>query len=442
MCVDSQAINRITIGYKFPIPRLDDILDRLHGAKWIRRGAPFALTRSYVISVDGIQVEKEKIQAIKEWPTPKTIREWREEAPTSFAMLKEKLCIAPVLALPDFDTLFEVECDASGVGIGAVLSQKKKPVAYFSEKLSDAKRKWTTYDKELYSIVYALKNWEHYLKFPFKLKHKAGVQNKVAVALSKRADLLVTMRQEVMGFVKVKELYHIDEDFHDTWEKCITKQPVGDFYVHDGFLMRGNQLFIPRSSLREKLIRDLHSGGLTSHLDHDKTIVAVGERYYWPHLKGDVTRFVQRCYICQTAKGQSQNTGFSTAHPQTNGQTKLVNKTLSNLICSICGDRPKQWDFALAQVEFAYNSVVHSATGKSPFSIENTKSPWHALDLVKLPKVLGFNVATENMANQLQDIHAEVKQKLEQANTKYKKVTDLHRRKQNFEMGDQVMVFL
>jgi hypothetical protein len=77
--------------------------------------------------------------------------------------LKEKIAEQPILVLPDFGKMFQVRCDASEVAIGAVLSQDNRHVAYFSEKLNDAKRKYSTYDKEFYAIIQFLKKWRHYL---------------------------------------------------------------------------------------------------------------------------------------------------------------------------------------------------------------------------------------------------------------------------------------
>jgi hypothetical protein len=78
-------------------------------------------------------------------------------------LLKEKLTHAPLLQLLDFNKTFELECDASGIGLGGVLLQERKPIAYFSEKLSGPVLNYSTYDKELYAIARCLETWEHYL---------------------------------------------------------------------------------------------------------------------------------------------------------------------------------------------------------------------------------------------------------------------------------------
>ncbi|KAG7586297.1 Integrase catalytic core [Arabidopsis thaliana x Arabidopsis arenosa] len=533
MCVDSRAINKITIKYRFPIPRLDDMLDELTGSKVFSK---IDLRSGY---------HQIRIKPGDEWKTAfkskDGLYEWLvmpfglSNAPSTFMRLMNQI-LRPFTALPDFDKVFQVECDASGVGIGAVLSQEKRPVAFFSEKLSEARQKWSTYDQEFYAVFRALRQWEHYLiqrefilftdhqalkflhsqkvinkmharwvsflqKFPFIIQHKSGALNKVADALSRRASLLLTLAREIVGFEFMKELYENDVEFKELWAKCNEKHPSADFHVREGYLFKGDRLCIPCSSLREKLIRDLHGGGLSGHLGRDKTIASLEERYFWPHLRRDARTIVRRCYICQVSKvdrfskmthfiackktadasniaklffkevvrlhgvpksiTSDRDTKFlshfwitlwrmfgtalnrsSTAHPQTDGQTEVTNRTLGNMVRSICGDKPKQWDLALPQIEFAYNSVVHSATGKSPFSLVYTSVPKHVVDLVKLPKAPGVSASAETMAEEILAVKEVVKAKLEATGKKNKVAADKRRRFKVFKEGDDVMVFL
>ncbi|GKA24707.1 putative reverse transcriptase domain-containing protein [Tanacetum coccineum] len=125
------------------------------------------------INSEGIHVEPAKIESIKDWASPKTPTEIRQflslagyyrrfikEA--AFQLLKQKLCSAPILALPEGSENFVVYCDASHKGLGIVLMQKEKVIAYASRQLKIHEKNYTTHDLELGAVVFALKMWRHY----------------------------------------------------------------------------------------------------------------------------------------------------------------------------------------------------------------------------------------------------------------------------------------
>jgi hypothetical protein len=171
-----------------------------------------------------------------------------EAQQAAFDELKKQLTKVPLLVLPDFTKIFEIECDASEIGIGGVLLQEGRPVAYFSEKLKGAQLNYLVYDKELYALVRVLEVWQHYLwpkefiihsdheslkylqgqsklnrrhakwvefikSFPYIVKYKKGKENVVADALSRKNVLLNCLEVQVPGLESLHDLYANDHDF-------------------------------------------------------------------------------------------------------------------------------------------------------------------------------------------------------------------------------------
>lgn len=198
-----------------------------------------------------------------------------------------------------------MECDASGLAIGAVLSQEGKQVAYLSEKLNEAKRKYSSYDLEFNALVQSLKKLRHYLLpkelivytnnnalqfinrqhklnqrhakwveylqiFNSVLKHKSGQMNKIGDALSRKNLLLCEIQANNVGFESLKELYAKDVDFKEAFEACNdliakNREPWVDFMIQEGFLFKGNKLCIPKGSMRDNLLKENYCGSLAGH---------------------------------------------------------------------------------------------------------------------------------------------------------------------------------
>ncbi|KAL0439530.1 UNVERIFIED_CONTAM: Retrovirus-related Pol polyprotein from transposon.6 [Sesamum latifolium] len=263
MCIDCRAINNITIRYRHPIPRIHDMLDELNG-KFVVVYFDDILVYSRTLE-EHVTHLKQVLEVLREEnlfgnlknPIERVNQEEcsiqvGKRTKKAFQAIKEKLTHAPLLALPDFGKTFEIECDASGIGIGGVLMQGGRPIAYFSEKLSGPILNYPTYDKELYALVRVLETWQHYLwpkkfvihfdhevlkyiksqiklsrrhakwvefieLFPYVIKHKKGKENIVADALSRRYALLSMLDAKILGFEFIKDLYANDVDFGEVF---------------------------------------------------------------------------------------------------------------------------------------------------------------------------------------------------------------------------------
>ncbi|XP_076922690.1 uncharacterized protein LOC143584547 [Bidens hawaiensis] len=275
---------------------------------------------------------------------------WTEGAELAFQVIKEKLTTAPILVLPNISQVFELHTDASKVGIGGVLSQGGRPIAYFSEKLTGEKLRYST-------MTWSFMQWS-----------------------KMRGNLLVFVRINVLGLDVIREQLTTDPYFSVVLQDVQASQK-SDFLLHDGFLFKGNQLCIPDSSLRLKIIQELHGEG---HVGRDRTLHLVQHSYFWPTM------------------------------------------------------RKESWDQKLYQAEFAHNHAVNRSTGFSPFQVVYSAQPRGPLDLMSLHVPGSVPKKVKDFVEGLHEIHKDVHDNLVRANSKYKQAADQKRRQVDFEVGDFV----
>ena len=129
------------------------------------------------------------------------------------------------------------------------------------------------------------------------MKHHAGIENKVADALSRRALLLNSISTEVIGFERLKDEYKTCPDFKAIFQTLSqgSSSKHSEYTLLDGYLFKENRLCVPKTSVRDFLIWEIHAGGLAGHFDRNKTILAMEDQFHWPGLKRQVAQVVARC---------------------------------------------------------------------------------------------------------------------------------------------------
>jgi hypothetical protein len=143
--------------------------------------------------------------------------------------------------------------------------------------------------------------------FTFVIKHISGSENKVADSLSRRCLIIQEFQVGTLGFEHLKEMCGEDVDFKEAYEAYENRflrdrSPWMEYCFSDGFVFKGRKLCIPRCSIREKLLKEKHSGGLARHFGHDKTFTQLSSSYYWPGMGYEVRKFVNKCIIFHYAK--------------------------------------------------------------------------------------------------------------------------------------------
>lgn len=265
---------------------------------------------------------------------------WAAATTQAFEALKRAMITIPTLALPDFTVSFVIETDASGTGLGSVLTQKQRPLVFFSQQLSPQARMKSVYERELMAIVLAIKKWHHYLlghKFIVctdqqALKHlleqreiasqykkwltkilgydfeiQYGTLNKAADALSRIPDQSELHSITVPTLVDVN-LVQAEVQADPKLKSLIVQlerdpEEVPPYAMHQNQLFYKNRLVLSKRSVLIPLILHMfHDSVIGRHSGFLRTYKRLTGELFWHGMKRDTQNYVVKCPICQRNK--------------------------------------------------------------------------------------------------------------------------------------------
>ncbi|GKF20609.1 putative reverse transcriptase domain-containing protein, partial [Tanacetum coccineum] len=246
---------------------------------------------------------------------------------------KQKLCSAPILALPEGSEDFIAYCDPSKKGLGSVLMQREKVIAYASRQLKIHEKNYTTHDLELGAVVFALNIWRHYL---YGTKCTVFTDHKSLQHILNQKELSMRQRRwfELLSDYDCKIRYHpgkanvvadaLSRKTEARKPENIKNEDVGGMLVEnaknpeairteklesraDGTLCLNGRSWLPcYGNLRIVIMHESHKSKYYIHPGSDKMYQDMKKLYWWPNRKANIATYVSKCLTCAKVKAEHQ----------------------------------------------------------------------------------------------------------------------------------------
>lgn len=397
------------------IQLLEKVYDRLVNANLTINKKKSVFCRSelkylgYLVDKHGLRTDPTKVDTILNYPTPSTSKEvkrflgmagwyrrfinnfakiskplckltcknidfkWSNEAEESFNQLKTALVSSPILKCPNFDLPFAIHTDASALAIGGVLTQcydgVEHPIAYCSRSLNKNEVNYSTTERELLAVIYALEQFKSYVEgqdckiitdhasllWFYKLKNPSGRLARWSMRLS-QFNFTIEHRKGRENIIPDAlsriQIDAIGPDLsNDSWYNHMIKECTARPRRYPNFQVIDNKLFrytrnkynsiseyewkrvIP-SEERLNILRKCHDDLTSAHMGIFKTHKRLSQHYFWPNMYEDVKRYVNRCETCKIYKPSNL------ARPGLMGNPKQVTKPFEAICCDLLGPFP------------------------------------------------------------------------------------------------------